>query len=171
MTWILIVLVMVLVLGPVAYIMPTKKDRRLAALRNQARLEGGTVNLERLPKLDAEAHERVSPGGDVLRPEQACVRYQLPAAKALRHTPDVQILRGADGEWLLDSERDGTATAKWRDALVESVSELPQDTLAVAVIGQQVSMCWQENFPADSTVVTAIFTELKRLRGRLELLS
>ena len=58
MQWLVIILILALVIGPVAYLLPSKKDKRLAALRLRARQLGLHITLSRLPKLDPSAEER-----------------------------------------------------------------------------------------------------------------
>ena len=62
MVWIIIIVVLLVAFGPVLYLLPTKKDRRLAALRQQARLVGFVVELKPVRKLNPDARDRT---GDV----------------------------------------------------------------------------------------------------------
>jgi hypothetical protein len=72
MTWLIIGLILLAAFGPVLWLVPSRKDRHLSALREQARLEGLVVELRRLPKLQPSAHERVTAGGRVKKPVQEC---------------------------------------------------------------------------------------------------
>ena len=163
MAWLWVVLAALLVIGPVAYLMPSKRDRRLAALRTRARLEGGVVSIEHLPKLDAEAHERVSAGGEVRSPTVMLARYALAGGRVLKDVPEVQIMRHPDGRWRQD-ERQVRADSAWVDLLAQTAAALPEDTLAVSVSPQDVGMSWLESSPADEAVVTAVYATLKGLK-------
>ena len=50
MTWLLIILVLVVAFGPVLWLVPSKRDKRLSALRSRARSEGLIVEMRRIPK-------------------------------------------------------------------------------------------------------------------------
>ena len=52
MTWLLIILVLVVAFGPVLWLVPSKRDKRLSALRSRARAEGLIVEMRRIPKPD-----------------------------------------------------------------------------------------------------------------------
>ncbi len=164
MAWLWIVLALILAIGPIAYLVPSRRDRRLAKLRMQARLEGGLVELENLPKLNAQAHERVSAGGIARDPKQPCARYLLAGGKALRDTPELQVLKHPDGSWQRDPAVGRPVAATWL-ALLESAAEgLPSDTLAIALRDRHVSVCWLESHPADEATVTALYGALRALR-------
>ena len=47
MTWLLIILVLVVAFGPVLWLVPSKRDKRLAALRSRARSAGLIVEMRR----------------------------------------------------------------------------------------------------------------------------
>ncbi|MEM9624471.1 MAG: hypothetical protein AAF993_22715, partial [Pseudomonadota bacterium] len=78
MTWLILILVLAMVIGPVMYLVPSARDKRLAELRSQARIAGLGVKLSTLPKLDPSADERVSAGGVIKEAANSCVAYQLP---------------------------------------------------------------------------------------------
>ena len=75
MTWLVIVVVLAAAFAPVAYMMPSKRERALADLRMVARREGLEVDVTYLPKLDAEPHERVSASGKAREARLDCVSY------------------------------------------------------------------------------------------------
>ncbi|MEM7080471.1 MAG: hypothetical protein AAF513_17775 [Pseudomonadota bacterium] len=89
MTWLILFLVAALVIGPIAYLLPSAKDKRLGALRLHARQLGLSVKLVSLPKLDPQPQERVNASGRPLEPKRSCVAYQLPAAHDLELTDEV----------------------------------------------------------------------------------
>ncbi len=164
MAWLWIVLALILAIGPIAYLMPSRRDRRLAKLRMQARLEGGLVELENLPKLNAEAHERVSAGGVPRDPKQPCARYLLAGGKALRGTPELQVLKHPDGNWRRDPAVGAPVADAWVALLADAAGGFPADALAIALRDRHVSVCWLESHPADEATVTALFAALRALR-------
>ena len=83
MEWLLIGLLLLAAVGPAFYFMPSKKDRRLARMRQQAHLEGLSVQLAEVRKLNPQAAERVSSGGEVRTPVYATAAYALPLRRRL----------------------------------------------------------------------------------------
>ena len=83
MTWLIIIGVLVLAIGPIFYLLPSAKDKRLAKLREEARQLGLNVQISFLPKLDPDATERVSAGAAVRDARLTCAAYQLPIGKRL----------------------------------------------------------------------------------------
>ena len=83
MTWLIIIIILIVAIGPVLYLIPSAKDKRLEQLRTSARKQGLTVKLHQLPKLDPSADERVSPSGEIRTPTISCVGYSLPVGIAL----------------------------------------------------------------------------------------
>ena len=166
-TWIIIIFALALVIGPVAYMLPSARDRRLAALRAEVLKQGGRVKLEWLPKLNAELHERVSAGGQVRDPKVECVRYALPGGKAFEHAPQLQLLRDADGAWVVDPEVSEVADPEVRALLEGSAGAFPPDTLALALIQRDLSICWLEKSPADEAVVAEIYAVLGGLKRQI----
>ena len=77
MGWVLAVFIVAMVVGPIMYLRPTNKEKRISDLRLAARQAGLNVKLAKLPVLDPELSERVSAGGQVRQPERPCVAYQL----------------------------------------------------------------------------------------------
>ena len=80
MNWLIIILIVFVVIGPVLYLLPNARDKRLIALREQARHAGLAVQITSVPKLDPAAHERVSAGAKTLEPKRLCSAYKMPVA-------------------------------------------------------------------------------------------
>ena len=97
MVWIIVALVLTVVIGPVFWLMPSKRDRRVAELRVAARRAGLVVEMVAVPKVDAPAHERVSAGGAPRNPSIDCAAYRLLLPKPLRGAPCWRLLK-SEGE-------------------------------------------------------------------------
>ena len=93
MVWIVIVLVVAAAVGPIVWLMPSKASRRQSALRTAARQAGLIVEIGSVPKLDAEAAERVSAGGVAREPLIDCAVYRLPFPRRLAQAPRWTIFR------------------------------------------------------------------------------
>jgi hypothetical protein len=180
MSWIIIVIIFILAAGPIFYLLPSAKDKRLSSLRTKARSLGFTVQLDNLLKLDPGANERVTAGGQALHAKISCVRYQLPLGKNLHQItpiilqrlpekptiPVTQIMEG----WAVatvEASTDvigGLGYRRWQrqEELLESIrvmlSHMPHDVLGLSIDARCVGVFWMEraDFSAgDPAVETA----------------
>lgn len=153
------------------YILPSAKDKRLAALRERARTVGLNVKLAHIDQVDPEPHERVSSAGQKKYPQVACTAYQLSHDVAhLQQIDDQVILRlpatatvsvdevypgwgGVAGGDLSIFQRD-EFFARW-------LEELPSEVIAVGVGGRFVSCFWRESGTAESGLIEQLYTCLK----------
>ena len=95
MSWMLIALLLLVAFGPVLWLVPSKRDRRLTALRARARAEGMLVEIRRLPKPDPTPQDRVSSGGKVRDPVIETASYGYPMKRKLTHLPTWRVVRRA----------------------------------------------------------------------------
>ena len=172
LNWLIIILVLVVVIGPVLYLVPNARDKRLTDLRMQARRAGLSVRITHLPKLDPEAHERVSAGGQTKAARISCSAYEKAIGVALRINGEVLLqklppaptvpVREVIPGWSLDGRSED---ASWRalqgDAQVLTVlqrvlNELPSDALACAVDNRTVACYWRESAQGDSEALQQI---------------
>ena len=154
MTWLLIVLVLVVAFGPVLWLVPSKRDKRLSALRSRARSEGLIVEMRRIPKPDPAPEERVSAGGKVREPVLECASYGLPFARGLKYLPAWRVVRKAaeDGpdpfsEWQYDQRPKGEGREFLDEVLPHAatlLTALPKDVAALEVNGRMVLAYWLE---------------------------
>ena len=93
MEWFVIFLALGVAIGPMLYLMPTDRDRHVAALRAQAKKMGYTVQLDKVLKLDPDDQERVTAGGGVRHPAVSCARYQLPLGVTLNQLAPLTLMR------------------------------------------------------------------------------
>lgn len=125
LTWLILILVAALVIGPITYLLPSAKDKRLAALRLHARQLGLTVKLSALPKLDPTPQERVNAAGEKLNPEQSCVAYQLPMIHDLGVDDDIVLVRVPLAPTIVfHSVRDGWALSQIPTASEQTLADV-----------------------------------------------
>ncbi len=183
MTWLIIALIMVVVIGPVMYLVPTAKDKRLTGLRASARGRGLNVQITSVPKLDPAGHERVTAGGKTQDPCTPCAAYHLPLGDNLADMshfmlvklpehPTVLVNEVSPG-WALSKESDQSFWQRYNTggagvAQLSDISEqLPADVLALAVDARSVACYWQEKAAAEDDVVDRIAAVLGHLRDDL----
>ncbi len=179
MNWIIIAVVIVVIIGPILYLLPTPKDKRLARLREQARNLGLNVKLESIEQLDPDPQERVSAGGVYKDPRYSCTAYQLPMSIGsyvddrlillkIPAQPTVPFIVAMEG-WALAGS---ASQAAWEGiARVESITQvlhemlgkLPKDTLACAIDVRFVACYWTEKANPDGDAVDNIQQQLARL--------
>ena len=177
--WLIIIVVLTIAIGPILYLLPTAKDKRLAGLRETARQLGLHVKITFLPKLDPRAAERVNSAGAERMTTIACAGYQLPVGKrldasgfVLRRLPSAstrlvhEVIKG----W-------GTLDSKERDQLrgrtallgmlAQIVSKLPQDALGLGYDDRSVVCYWTEASGADEATVAGLRELLQTLADAL----
>ena len=98
MAWAIVCLVVIGVVGPLLWLLPSKRERRVAALRAAARANGLVVELASVPDLHAKPHERVSAGGVRRETKILCAAYRLPMPKPSHPAPRWLLLKGGGRE-------------------------------------------------------------------------
>lgn len=166
MEWFVIFLALGVAIGPMLYLMPTDRDRHVAALRAQAKKMGYTVQLDKVLKLDPVDQERVTAGGGVRHPAVSCARYQLPLGVTLNQLAPLTLMRIparltlpierlSDG-WgvLLHEPAQQKGLVQWRHlpaAIAETTAvlqQLPDDVLGVHFDKRFVAAFWLEKSAA-----------------------
>ena len=172
MVWIIIVVVLLVAFGPVLYLLPTKKDRRLAALRQRARLLGFVVELKPIAKLNPDARDRVTAGGQLRTPRHDSVAYTLGLRSKLEHLRPWRLLRGAgspaplDG-WVLDEDAFENRAVDYLETFQLLFAQLPGDTVAVELGVRTLTCYWLEQYPADEATVDALHAAMVEFGKRL----
>ncbi len=172
MVWIIIIVVLLVAFGPVLYLLPTKKDRRLAALRQQARLVGFVVELKPVRKLNPDARDRVTAGGEVRVPQHDSVAYGLGLRSRLEHLKPWRLLKGAGtpqpmAGWVLDENTTKDRDFDYLEAFESLFARLPSDTVAMELGVRSVTCYWLEKYPADAATVNALHEVMAILGGQL----
>jgi hypothetical protein len=154
MSWIIIAVVLLVAFGPVLWLVPSRKDRRLAALRARGRAEGLLVELKRLPNPEPRPEERVSSGGKVRNPVIECATYghmmqsklvALPSWRLVRVTPGAadEVFPG----WQYDQRPAGEGR-KYLPELLPAVDDLlkklPEDVVGFEVGARLLQVYWLE---------------------------
>ena len=168
--WIGIIIVGVLIVafGPILYVLPSRKDRRLAALRGEARRLGLTVELKSVRNPDAAPTERVTAGGRTRTPMRACARYALALDRMPAPTPPWRLLLAA-GDWIAD---EGMALpAGWFGELRPLIKSLPDDVMAVEFDGRFLACYWLERPRSETDAVAKLKGALTAIGRHLAALS
>ncbi len=154
MVWLIVALGLLVAFGPIVWLMPSKRDRQLAKLREAARREGLVVELARVPALDATPEERVSAGGvrrDAQRPATA---YRLPVHGLGEDVPSWFLLRDPHGSdpmpgWIPHPDagvrRLPADTASYWGRVAEAAGGLAGRCVAIECAPAVVSWYWMEN--------------------------
>jgi hypothetical protein len=171
MSWIVIaVIVLLAAFGPVMWLRPSAKDKRLTALRARARSLDLNVDIRPLERLNPTAEQRVSAAGTERDTSELLAVYEHHLARRLRHTAPFRLFRApgpdaapvtraavpvTDG-WLFDPAASFPPEAGWPAALsaVERhLPSLPQDVRALAVEPRSVGVYWAERAGSDIEAV------------------
>lgn len=154
MTWFLIALVLLIAFGPVLWLVPSKKDKRVAALRAKARSEGLLVEIRRLPVRDPTPEQRVSAGGMVRDPKLECAAYGRMFRRKSRYLPGWRLIRAAADrgpdpfpDWQFDLRPKGEGRAHLEAMLAvvgPRLASLPADAVALEVDGRSAFVYWRE---------------------------
>ncbi len=174
MTWLIVGGLLILAFAPVLWLMPTKRDRQLVKLREQARREGLIVELTALPKRAARAEERVGADGVAREATRPCSAYRLPAAKPWRRAPCWFLLRDEGGAAPLSGwaehpevQLPHVDAGYWR-AVAGVLDGLEDHCLAMEVTERAASWYWLEN--ARGREATELVGEIaERLRAIVSL--
>lgn len=171
MTWVLIGLVLVIAFGPVLWLVPSKRDKRLSAMRSRARTEGLVVEVRRIPKPNPDPEDRVSAGGKVRKPVIECASYALPLQRSLKVLPAWRVLRkdSEDGpdpfqDWQYDQRPKGEGRAYLDAVLAEArtvLDALPADVAAFEVSPRMVLAYWLEKPGSNAESVPKLASALK----------
>ncbi len=184
MTWLIIFLVVALVIGPILYLLPNERDKRLTAIRAVARAQGLSIQITSVAKLDPSAAERVSAGGKTLQPKTSCAGYKLPIGQKLSVTGEFMLIKLPPSPSVVVNEvLPGVALSVDSDKrlwaqynagggasklIEDAFRRLPADTLAIAVESRNVVCFWQEKAKADGGQVEIIRAVLGDLRDDLQ---
>ncbi len=158
MFWLLLIGVLVLVAGPIFWVLPTARQRQETNLRQRALASGVSVRLARLEHPNPAAEERVSAGGRTRTIWIPCARYALRVGQSrdAEGMQQWQLIRDCGGyNPEMEDERLPSGWL-WRDksrqpihgAELEAVQgilgRLPLDVLALEVKDGEVGVFWLE---------------------------
>ena len=165
---VIIVGVLIVAFGPILYVLPSKKDRRLAALRAEARRLGLTVELKPVRNPDAAAEDRVTAGGRPRAPMHASARYALALDRMPGEAPPWRLLRSSRG-WIADEGMD--LPCGWLGQLQPLIETLPDDVVAVDFSGRELGCYWLERPASETDAVAKLKDTLASIGGQVSALS
>ena len=165
---VIIVGVLIVAFGPILYVLPSKKDRRLAVLRAEARRLGLTVELKPVRNPDAAPAERVTAGGRPRAPMHASARYALTLDRMPGAASPWRLLRSASG-WIADEGMD--LPAGWLGQLQPLIEALPGDVVAIDFRGHDLGCYWLERPASGIDAVAKLKRSLASIGERVAALS
>ena len=178
LTWLIIIVVLLVAFGPVFWLVPSKRDRRLAGLRERARREGFVVELARLPDPDPTPEQRVSAGGQVREPIIECAAYTHTMARKLAWLPRWRLLRKANAQdgprpgWVFDPGRRPSRDylAQMLDVTDPVLDSVPLDVVGLEVSSRHMTLYWLERPGADEALVASLMALFSAWEARLKAL-
>lgn len=107
--WLIIAGILLVGFGGVFYLLPSKRDRQLARIRQLARVSGLTIETVFLEKKDAKPEEIVSAGGKKRHPTRMYTSYRKDFRLPLDHAPRWRLVKDDASEyplqgWALDGK-------------------------------------------------------------------
>lgn len=172
MVWLLIALVLVVAFGPLFYLRPSPRDRRLAGLRAKAVSEGLVVEIGHLDKRNASAEERVNAAGRERHPKLSLALYRQPLARRLRLVAPVRLQRDEHGRgeipgWHLTGALTPPRSDFW-PVLTELLGSMPPGVEAFDVDARFTSVFWREGKTEDIEALLVIARNLRHAAEYLQ---
>ena len=166
MIWIVIIGILLVAIGPVLYVMPSKRDKQLSALRSQVRTAGLTVDVSQIPDLNANPVDKVSAGGKRREPKIKCATYTLIPSRPFQHSPCWHLGRSATDNGLITGwGRIGTVRGisisddgYWA-AIGAIINALPGGCVAVKTTLNEI--CWQGLEHVNDRSIDGLALEIK----------
>ena len=179
MTWLILILVAALIIGPVAYLKPSPKDKRVVALRAAARQAGLNVSLVRLEDLGAPKHERVNSAGQPREVFREAAAYGLAheldgvdegdSLTIYRNQDEVTLpLHNLNPDWVvLFRDRDCSWFQPWQERVLNWAQDLPPEVVAIKLDQRFLACCWRENLAVETGIVATLQEQLSALEKSL----
>ncbi|MCY4129925.1 MAG: hypothetical protein OXG15_11895 [Gammaproteobacteria bacterium] len=148
MDWLIIALLLLVAFGGVAYVLPSKFQRRVSQLRLEARQQGIFTSSRTIPDLDAEAEDRVTSGGKVRQREDLCVVYDLGYPSSVPNPPQWQLVRYKKSNlpipgWLLrDNHLSGVelSDTNYWTTVASKIADMPK--VCRSVLSHESGVSW-----------------------------
>lgn len=143
----LIAVILLAAFGGIAYVVPSKFQRRVGQLRLNARTHGLFVSSQTIADLDAEPEDKVTSGGKKRVRTYLCVEYSYSFARPIDSAPCWQLVRYKKSElpipgWLIkDNALVGVQlsdTNYWTD-VAATIADMPVLCRSVSVGTHTVS--------------------------------
>ena len=154
MSYLIIAVVVLMVLSPVFWIMPSPRQKRQMQLRQQAMSLGFMVKIADLPQQHRAKvrKEKVEQG----------VTYRLPWEVKRKHPEGIEYLLMRDpGE--TPSGFDGSGFGQQMQVLMQdALQQLPDSVVALEYAGPGLALYWREH--GDAELVNGLYQQLGELR-------
>gem|GEM_PF-1795921 len=175
MTWVIIGIVLLAAFGPILWLVPSRRDRRLAQIRQAARSEGLTVELRTVPNTHPTAAQRVSAGGAIREPVVSCTGYSHTLRRKLTRLPSVRLLTSPEAErgpregWEFNPPvpRPQPYLTQLLAVLEPIFAELPDDVIGVEIEPRTLTVLWLEGPGSGPAEVAQIARVLRACEDRL----
>lgn len=146
MVWIVIIAVLAVAIGPILWLLPSRRQRQLEKWRTAARRHGLVVEVTHVEHADAPPEERVSAGGTPRPAERQCIAYRLPLLPPLEDAPCWQLMKSEPGSpelpgWLLPTRppKLPTPPADYWPRLLPLLDALPGGCIGVEATPRAIS--------------------------------
>jgi hypothetical protein len=177
MTWLLIIFILALIIGPILALIPSPRQKEQTAFRNEAKSRGISVELCSIEDPDPNPDNYLSATGKRLDPVIKCIAYRIARKRPLHWQRAARIhwkLIQTQGARLADLP-DGW---KWhepavelaevsRQSLIRCLPQLPDDVIAVEESNYVVSVYWHEKGGTDA--LEGVCTFLEGFKGEVAL--
>lgn len=148
MDWLIISLLLLVGFGGIAYVLPSKFQRRVSQLRLEARKQGIFTSSRTVPDLDADAEDRVTSGGKVRQREDLCVVYDLNYRDAPQSPPQWQLVRFKKSQmpipgWILrENQLSGVqlSNAIYWASVASKIADMPE--FCRSVVSHEAGVSW-----------------------------
>lgn len=177
MEWLMIALVLLIAFGGIAYVLPSKFQRRVGQMRLDARKQGLFTSSATIPILDAAAEDRVTSGGKVRKHERLCVVYDLGFEGSPAKPPLWQLIRYQKSQvpipgWLLrDNQLDGAQLSDagyWTD-VAKAIADMPSGCLSIA--SKPNGVAWIGTESKDAVMQERFLPEVRSALDELRVLN
>jgi hypothetical protein len=145
MVWLIVIVAMVLVIGPVLYLLPGRQEKVQARLRAAARAAGLVVELATVYKLESEAHERVSAAGKSRTPRFPCARYGIAQSRPLTGLAELHLVRGRTLPWQTVPDQPPVGNPELEGVVRPFLDRLPGGARGLSVTSSLIWMYWLES--------------------------
>ncbi len=170
MVWFIVIVALLLVIGPILYLLPSRQEKDQRHYRDAARAAGLTVELAQLYKIESEARERVSAGGERRTPRFPCARYGMPQSQPLTRLPEVHLVRGRTLGWQANPEQQDSGNSSLGAVIAPFLEKMPTTVRGLAVTSSMVWVYWLESPGNDAKIPVSVDQAVAQVNVLAELL-
>ncbi len=171
---VMIVAILGIVIGPIMWVVPSNRDKRIAKLRNYAAEQGARVRLVAKRSLPGIAEDKDSSPNLV----RYSINWTLDKSEDDERNKSNLTSKPENSPWRLQAGRieheshfsgawqwakDLVADQKWHSALRANLDRLPSDVIAIENTPYDLAIYWQEKGSAEE--VDQVVSFLKTLRS------